>query len=155
MAGKPYEAHPIVQFVRKLPGELYLRREAANLLGRHPTALDNAGQADPALGPSFSIDYGGVPLLLYTAGDLAALEIHFQGQRSGRPRLWTMTESIDRRRRSEAARYRDRVAARLRAEGRHEEAAEITAVAATIRADLLAQRATRERSKRAKMRPAA
>lgn len=123
--GSRYGDHPMVKYVRSLPGEFYLTREVADMLDVSEDQLVHLRRhAHPPLGPTHRAQYGGVTLYLYSAQRAAEIAERVKTTRgAGRPSLWTKTESTRRRRdRIRARNYRVR-AAKYTEQGQLEQAA--------------------------------
>jgi hypothetical protein len=128
----------IVERVRALSGEFYLRAEVADALGISPSTLRRIAARIVPLGPSGTITAGTLTVPVYNTAAIARLHAHLAEQRSrrGRPRLWTDEERRARRAAHAAAGYRRRRAAELRDRADHDGADRMLRDADRIRADL-------------------
>jgi hypothetical protein len=139
----------VVALVRSLPGESFLRAEAADALGTSPATLRRLAGKSAALGPSGTVTYGRLTVPVYDAATVERLHAHLAEHRSprGRRRLWTDEERRARRAAHCAAGYRRRRAAVLRERGDHTGAArflrDADGVAAALRTDYSARAAAR------------
>jgi hypothetical protein len=153
MDAERYHVHPIVRFVRSLPGEYYLRREVAVSLQCSTTALQVlAKKPELMLGPSAHVQYGELDLLLYTPDDIERIrrfreELHAQSPHRvrGRPRMWTPEEAGERTRKQDRARYRLRQARAYREVGSPELEAAALAKAEALMAELATEYEQRRR----------
>jgi hypothetical protein len=157
MAGKSvpviddgYSQHPMVRYVRSLPGTYYLRTEAAEALECAPTLLAYIATKHPdlPLGPSHRATYGGHTLLLYTPERVE--EIHAwmvaRNRLQGHGRtttVWTTAEMQDRRRAQARRKSYLRRAKDYQAAGRDEDAALLLAAAKAEDTTLKQDRAER------------
>ena len=145
----------MIRFVRSLPGDFRLRREAADELGKSVGTLHALTRRFPGegLGPSHTVPYGSMTLRLYSAERIehiraflaARTTFHEDGRerRRGRRQVWTSAEARSRRQRTDQARYHRRHAQALRERGEDEKAAEAEAKAAVIMRELRAQECER------------
>lgn len=101
---------PAVAFVRSLPGDYFMLREVAEIVGVSQYTLRNliANDAD-GLTPSNFAMFGNVKIYLYTRADIERLQKHFerrlevlkyngQSAKVGRPALYTKEERKERNR---------------------------------------------------------
>lgn len=100
---------PATRFVRSLPGEYFMTREAAAMLGVPRRRLDEYVASYPdELGPSFCTFFGKLKIYLYTQEDIERIRAHLTNVRrvfpprtpgaGGRPRKWTDEERKERQR---------------------------------------------------------
>lgn len=160
MARRPtrYANHPMVRYVRSLPGEYYLAREAAQRLGCSQSTIAYLGSQHPELqlGPTHKAQYGSVVLHLYTPERIEQIRAYLQRTRSdgnrrirsGRPRVWTASEVNARRRAFHRVRKYRRRAALAREQGQDDRAAGLQRQAEALQAQLDAQLARRMNSSR-------
>ena len=104
------ELSPAVAFVRSLPGEFFMLREVAEMVGVSQYTLRNLIANDvEGLTPSNFAMFGNVKIYLYTRDDIARLKKHFerrlevlkyngQSAKVGRPALYTKEERRERNR---------------------------------------------------------
>lgn len=129
------ELSPAVAFVRSLPGEFFMLREVAEMVGVSQYTLRNliANDAE-GLTPSNFAMFGNVKIYLYTRDDIARLQKHFerrlevlkyngQSAKVGRPALYTKEERRERNRlHSQSYYYKKRFESLRNDESRKEEA---------------------------------
>lgn len=120
--GRTKQISNLDQAVAALAGGPWYRRiEVARRLDVTPAAILAIAQSKlhPELGPSAVFTFEGKEVHLYTEDDVRALRKHFtrETRGSGRPRIWTLKQSADRRRRLDLARYYAREAANCRERG--------------------------------------
>ena len=126
---------PATAFVRSLPGEFFMLREVAEMVGVSQYTLRNliAKNAE-GLTPSNYAMFGSVKIYLYTRADIDRLQKHFerrlevrkydgQSPKVGRPALYTKEERLERNRLHSQAYYWHKRHDRLVTEGRLDEAA--------------------------------
>lgn len=147
MTGSKYANHPLVRFVRSLPGEYYLTKEAAELLGVDGSQLTYIAKHSPTpLGPTHQFSYGAIPVRLYTRERIDEIEAYLAkrtGAQSGTPAIWSRTESRDRKHKLVQVRDNHDRAAAATAAGDLEKAAEFERRAAATHTALKKQRAKR------------
>ncbi len=129
------ELSPAVAFVRSLPGEFFMLREVAEMVGVSQYTLRNliANDAE-GLTPSNFAMFGNVKIYLYTRDDIGRLQKHFerrlevlkyngQSAKVGRPALYTKEERRERNRlHSQSYYYKKRFESLRNDESRKEEA---------------------------------
>lgn len=100
-----YANHPMIRYVRSLPGNYLLRREVADQLGCAHTTLSYLGRpgAPKGLGPTHTAKYGGITLNLYTPERVEQIRRYLSRTarnvpRRGRPKMWNSAENLARRR---------------------------------------------------------
>jgi hypothetical protein len=150
MGQKPasrYANHPMIKYVRSLPGEFYLAREVAQMVGCSPRMLAYINKHSPTpMGATHQAQYGGTALHLYTPERVEEIREYLrarvtkadQGYRQKGPAvMWTHTEAAQRRRERDRARHYRRKAAQYRATDREKDALRMdrTADAITARLD--------------------
>jgi hypothetical protein len=140
-----YADHPIVQFVRSLDGDYYLRVEAAESLGIAQSMLPYLATRNPELqlGPSHRAMYGEVELLLYTPERIEEIRTYLKTNKRtqraiGHRRMFTPIEVQERRRLGGRMREYRKRADRYEGEGRTEDAKALRKAA-----DLLSKQLTR------------
>lgn len=145
----------MIRFVRSLPGDFRLRREAAEELGKSVGTLHALTRRFPGagLGPSHTVPYGSMTLRLYSAERIehiraflsARAKFHEDGRekRRGRRQLWTSAEARSRRQRTDQARYHRRHAQALRERGEEAQADAAAAKADAIVRELRQQECAR------------
>jgi DNA-binding transcriptional MerR regulator len=111
------ELSPAVAFVRSLPGEFFMLREVAEIVGVSQYTLRSLIANDTeGLTPSNFAMFGNVKIYLYTRDDIKRLEKHFerrlevlkyngQSAKVGRPALYTKDERRERNRLHSASYY--------------------------------------------------
>lgn len=131
---------PATRYVRSLPGNYFMLKEAAEMVGVSQYVLrkliqdEDAGEAKAeGLTPSKYAPMGNNKIYLYTREDVERLQVHFANRkrvveidgpinRGGRPPIYTREERRERNRlHSQAWYYRKRVE-KLFAEGKEDEA---------------------------------
>ena len=126
---------PATAFVRSLPGEFFMLREVAEMVGVSQYVLRNLIAKDAeGLLPSNYAMFGNVKIYLYTRADIERLQKHFerrmvvreydgQSPKAGRPALYTREERLARNRLYSQAYYWRKRHEKLVTEGRLDEAA--------------------------------
>lgn len=145
-----YAKHPVVRYVRSLPGNYYLRTEAAEALGCAPSVLSYLAVKHPdlPLGPTHRANYGNVELLLYTPERVEEIRVFMKKNKVGprnrhNVRMFTPAELQQRRRtRGRAYSYRSR-AKDYDVEGRTEDAALLRKAADDVDVELAKEKAKR------------
>lgn len=158
-ASQTYASHPMIRYVRSLPGDFLLRREVAETLGCSHAEISYLGRAGgpEGLGPTHTAKYGAVTLNLYTPERVERIREHLRREspgapRRGRPRMWSADE-VDRRRKERARMYAYRYRARKYREAGDDDYADVL----DKRADAISRRLGRgsERRRKSKRRKAA
>lgn len=129
-------------------GPWYRRSEVAALLGVTPSAilaLVSSGN-HPDFEAKAYLEWASKAVHLWSQPQVDAMRRHFRrdGAGSGRPRVWTLQESQERRRRYDLARYYARRAAALDAAGEPAKAAEARRKGVELQAELAEQLAERQ-----------
>lgn len=131
---------PATRYVRSLPGNYFMLKEAAEMVGVSQYVLrkliqdEDAGEAKAeGLTPSKYAPMGNNKIYLYTREDIDRLTAHFSDRkrvvdidgpinRGGRPPIYTRAERKERNRLHSQAWYYQKREEKLRAEGNHAEA---------------------------------
>jgi hypothetical protein len=150
-----YARHPIVQYVRSLPEELYLAREVAEQVGcTKAMLLYISRHSDAPMGPTHQARYGATVLHLYTPERIDQIREYFRREvtkadkgyrQKGPVQMWTHTERVERRRQLDRARAYRRRAVRYREQGDEEKAARMDRESAAVTAQMEAAKAKRWR----------
>lgn len=143
---------PMTRYVRSLPGDWLMQREAADLLGISRDALKQLGYKHPdTLGPGFVTWLGDIKIYLYTDEDVEQVRaylIEHPSTRRRNPPTWSTEEHASRHRRRALARYHRMAGDTFAAAGRDERAALSRQRAADITAGLAAEHRERMASLR-------
>ena len=109
---------PITEMVRALPGDYYILREVADVLGVTARLLRRLRVSHPELGPAASMMKGSIRVYLYTPDDVTRLLEHVTAHPPQQAsRLWTAAEYLERQRGHTAVRYWRRRATALALRG--------------------------------------
>lgn len=132
---------PVTKFVRELEGGPWMTlAEVARALKIPEDTLRTWRRNEPdAFNPSLMTYFGDLPVYLYSLQDLERVRTAAREHTStwGQPRLWSGLEAKDRQRRHVRARYWERRAELLQAQGESERAAEAARNSRVIRDELL------------------
>lgn len=130
---------PTTRFVRSLDGNFFMVREAALMLGVSHRTLRRLIKDDDtpgkSLGPSYLVNFGKVPVYLYTVEDVERIRKHLNNAKqvlpregvarlAGRPPKWTKDERTKRQRLYVRANYYRARIQTLSTNGRDDEAAQ-------------------------------
>jgi hypothetical protein len=150
-----YAMHPMVQYVRSLPEDLYLAREVAEMIGCSKAMLLYISRhSDTPMGPTHQARYGATVLHLYTPQRIEQISEYLKrevtkadkGYRQKGPlQMWTHTERVQRRRDQDRVRSYRKRAARYREEGDEKRAARMDRMDAALTARLEAAKEKRWR----------
>lgn len=147
-----YANHPIVKYVRSMPEELYLTREAADQLNCSKGYLKMLPKTTTVhVGPTHQAQYGAKILHLYTPTRIEAIRVYMKELsgidkglgRRGPTRLWTKSETISRQRAFARMRTYTLRAVEYRNAGRTDRALDMETRAAALRDSLETARAAR------------